>query len=153
MKLYLIQHGISEPKEVDPDRPLTMRGKDETRRMAEFIRSGVEAERILHSGKTRAKQTAEIFAEHLDLKEGVEAAEGLDPLEDPQLWAKRLEGEDRNLMLVGHLPHLSRLASLLLCGDPQREVIRFRNSGVVCLERDDQGRWSLQWMVTPEVVG
>ena len=56
-----------------------------------------------------------------------------------------------DLMLVGHLPFLSCLASLLLVGDPERSVIRFRNSGIVCLVRE-QGNWFLGWTVIPEIV-
>ncbi len=55
-------------------------------------------------------------------------------------------------MLVGHLPHLRRLASLLLVGDPEREIIRFRNGAIVCLVQGD-GHWLLQWVLTPELAG
>jgi phosphohistidine phosphatase len=55
-------------------------------------------------------------------------------------------------MLVGHLPHLSRLASWLLIGDPGKEILRFRNGGIVCLARAG-GRWLLQWILAPELVG
>jgi len=51
-------------------------------------------------------------------------------------------------MLVGHLPHLQRLAGLLLSGDAEREVIRFRNGGVICLEKTEQG-WAICWQVNP----
>jgi phosphohistidine phosphatase len=53
-------------------------------------------------------------------------------------------------MLVGHLPHLSRLASALLLGDPGREIVRFRMGAIVCLVRAE-GRWLLQWVLTPEL--
>jgi phosphohistidine phosphatase len=54
-------------------------------------------------------------------------------------------------MLVGHLPHLSRLAALLLAGDPERETVAFRNAGVVCLEGQG-GRFAVRWILTPELV-
>ncbi len=153
MRLYLVQHGIAKTKIEDPDRSLTDEGKQQTRRLAAFVQKSVAVNRILHSGKTRALQTARICAEFLRPRLGVETSKDLDPLDDPGIWAKRLADEKENLMLVGHLPHLSRLASLLLCGDPGIEPVAFRNSGVVCLERNAEGRWSLQWTVTPEVVG
>ena len=53
-------------------------------------------------------------------------------------------------MLVGHLPFMSRLASLLLAGEPEAGVVRFQTSGIVCLSRE-QGEWSLSWAVTPEL--
>jgi phosphohistidine phosphatase len=153
MKLYLIQHGIAKTKVEDPDRSLTDEGEEQTRKVARFIAPDVTVSRILHSGKIRARQTAQIFAEVLKTVDALETAKGLDPLDDPQIQAARLAEESGNWMLVGHLPHLNRLASLLLCGDPRREPIAFRNSGVVCLARDEEGKWSLQWAVTPEVVG
>ncbi len=55
-------------------------------------------------------------------------------------------------MLVGHLPHLSKLAGLLLTGSPDIEPIKFRMAGVLCLERDVKGKWALLWMLTPELV-
>ncbi len=54
-------------------------------------------------------------------------------------------------MLVGHLPHLSRLAALLLAEGPEREIIAFRNAGVVCLERQES-RFAVRWILTPELV-
>jgi phosphohistidine phosphatase len=55
------------------------------------------------------------------------------------------------LMLVGHLPHMARLASLLLTGNPNREVVRFRNATVVCLERVEAD-WVLLWAFGPDLV-
>jgi len=57
-----------------------------------------------------------------------------------------------NVMLVGHLPHLSRLSGLLISGDPDRKVIEFKNGGVVCLERDDEGNWSVVWIIIPQIL-
>jgi phosphohistidine phosphatase len=54
-------------------------------------------------------------------------------------------------MLVGHLPHLSRLAALLLADTPEREIVTFRNAGVVCLDRQGS-RFALRWILTPELV-
>ena len=59
-------------------------------------------------------------------------------------------GTDR-LMLVGHLPFLERLAGLLLVGDPERRIYRMQNAGILALERDDEGGWSIRWAVTPNL--
>jgi phosphohistidine phosphatase len=78
-------------------------------------------------------------------------------MDDPAVWAERLkymtDSANEDIMLVGHLPHLGRLASLLLAGDPERHVVSFRMAGVVCLERGENGNWSLKWMITPDVLG
>jgi phosphohistidine phosphatase len=54
-------------------------------------------------------------------------------------------------MLVGHLPFLSRLTSLLLVGDRTKEIIRFRNAGIICLIREED-QWLLGWVMTPDLV-
>ena len=155
MNLYLVQHGRSKSKEEDPDRPLTDRGEAEVRKTASHVAShaGIAVRRIVHSGKTRARQTAEILGEFLKPQGGVEAAEGLDPMADPGIWAAKTAGQTVDVMLVGHLPHLSRLASLLICGNAEIKVIDFKNGGIVCLNRDDEGDWTVGWIVVPEVVG
>ncbi len=113
--------------------------------------AGVRPASILHSGKTRAQQTAEIFAAHVEPAPGVHAVEGLDPRDEPDRIRERVEQADEPLMLVGHLPHLSRLAALLLADTPEREIIAFRSAGVVCLERQE-GRFAVRWILTPELV-
>jgi hypothetical protein len=49
------------------------------------------------------------------------------------------------------MPHLSKLASRLLCGDPDAGIVDFSNGGVVCLRSED-GRWSLQWSIPPSLL-
>jgi len=155
MYAYLIQHAEAKPEEEDPERSLTERGWHEARRVAGFLAgpAGVQVERIVHSGKTRARQTAEVLAEALRPRGGVHAADGLEPMADPQLWAARLQETEGDIALVGHLPHLARLASLLLCATPEREPVRFRYAGVACLERREFGAWSAGWMVIPAILG
>jgi phosphohistidine phosphatase len=55
-------------------------------------------------------------------------------------------------MLVGHLPHLSRLASLLLTGSADNAVINFKNSGFGCLERDEDNHWGITWILPPGIL-
>jgi phosphohistidine phosphatase len=105
----------------------------------------VTAERIVHSGKTRARQTAAAWGEALGVP--VEEADGLAPLDHPAIWATRVATPAGDLMLVGHLPHLAKLAGLLLAGDSDRPIIAFRQGGLVGLE-DGPARWSV-WLVLP----
>jgi phosphohistidine phosphatase len=153
MKAYLVQHAKALAKQQDPDRPLTDEGRAELSRVAAFAaHSGqVHIGRIWNSGKTRAAQSAQILADALMPPLGVRSAEEMDPGDPPHLWGERLPEMSQDVMLVGHMPHLSRLASLLLTGDPEREAVRFENGGIVCLEYDGQ-RWSLGWAVTPSLI-
>jgi hypothetical protein len=50
------------------------------------------------------------------------------------------------------MPHLRKLASLLLCGDRDTKIIDFQNSGVVHLRRSDKGVWTVRWIITPEII-
>lgn len=148
MRLYLVQHGEAKSEAEDPDRPLTERGADRVRRVAvSAVTAGlVTVERVVHSGRTRARQTAETWGQILGIP--VEAGEGLAPGDDPSVWAGRLEGGG-NLMLVGHLPHLAKLAALLLVGDADLPVVAFRNGALVGL-RQDGAYWSVFVLLPPE---
>lgn len=153
MPLYLVQHGKCLPREVDPDPPLSPEGRGEVRRIAEVAGGyGVTVSRILHSGKTRARETAEILAGILRPEEGVGEASGLNPLDDPSGWAAGADPAGR-VMLVGHLPFMERLAALMVTGSAARPVFRFQNGGIVCLDiypgtaRD----WVIRWALMPHV--
>ncbi len=150
MRLYLVRHAEAKSKDEDPERPLTVRGRKQVTGIATSLWNSGAApvKRILHSGKTRSLQTAEILTEHVAPKNGIRESDGLGPLEDPTIWAGRLSDLDEDLMLVGHLPHLGRLASLLLCGDEVEPVVAFAAAGTLCLERDETDNWTVQWMIT-----
>lgn len=151
MQVYLVQHGEAKPEAQDPTRPLTDRGREEVQRVAQHAAAlGLRIAEIRHSGKLRARQTAEILAGTLSPLHGIREMDGLAPADDPGRAKSEVEAAREPLMLVGHLPHLSRLASLLLVGDPGREIIRFRNGAIVCLVQAE-GRWLLQWVLTPEL--
>lgn len=151
MILYLVQHGKAKPKDEDPDRPLTDEGRREVESvMLLLMRYGaVTASRVVHSGKRRAQETAEIIATKLDAE--LEPSDALAPNDDPAVWVERLHGSQRDVVLVGHMPHLSRLASLLLTGDPEAEVVSFANGGVVALGLEE-GHWALKWAIPPAMV-
>lgn len=153
MLLYLVQHGRAKPKEEDPDRPLTDEGRREVDSVMLLMMQfgAITAPRIVHSGKLRARETAELIAAKIEAD--VEESDGLAPNDDPADWSHRLEEAPSDLVIVGHLPHLQRLASLLLCGDPEARTVGFANGGIVCLGRDEEsGRWSLRWAVPPALV-
>jgi phosphohistidine phosphatase len=150
MALLLVQHGKSLPKEVDPEQGLSKEGRSETGQIALAARERrVRISRIVQSGKKRAAQTAEIFASALQPSGGVQEGAGLNPLDDVAAFAEKIEASE-DLMLVGHLPFMERLASFLTTGSADRPVIRFQNSGIVCLEKaTDAGCWTIRWTLFP----
>ncbi len=64
----------------------------------------------------------------------------------------RLNEETKNIMLVGHLPHLSRLVSRLFGLERHQTLVRFQMGGVVKLDRDDARRWVLCWIFSRELL-
>jgi phosphohistidine phosphatase len=151
MKLYLVQHGEAKSEAEDPERSLTVRGEKETRKISEAARRlGIRPSKIFHSGKKRAGQTAEAIAGALNLTAQMD--QGLNPNDDIRPWVKRISGETGDLMIVGHLPFLEKLASFLVCGDEGARAVLFRYSAIVCLEKRGPGSWAVDWILKPEMV-
>jgi phosphohistidine phosphatase len=152
MHLYLVQHADALAEDIDPARPLSERGRADVERVAALLGRRLPAlSRILHSGKTRARQTAEILASTIAADVAIEQAHGLNPLDDTEPIVRRIDGSDDDIMLVGHLPFMARLASRLLVREPEAGVVAFRPGTVLCLEEED-GTWRVAWMVRPELL-
>ncbi len=153
LELYLVQHGRARAESEDPARSLTEEGRQEVARVAAFLEAaGIALDRIEHSGKLRARQTAEILAARLGPREGPMEVPGIAPDDDPAPLVSRLAEQTGSLMLVGHLPHLSRLVSLLVVGSPGTPIVQFHMGGVVRLDREPEGRWAVRWALAPEIV-
>jgi phosphohistidine phosphatase len=152
MAIYLSQHGRSAPKEVDPERGLTSEGRAEVERVAKTLAdAGISVDVILHSGKARAAQTADVLAAMLKPKEGVQPRKGIDPLDDVRSLADALP-TDGDEMYVGHLPFMERLISYLITGDADRRVVTFQNGGVVRLDWEAEAkRWVIGWTLFPNL--
>jgi phosphohistidine phosphatase len=147
MEAYLVQHGEANS---DEEKALSEKGRKDAERVAAALaRAGVGPAYIMHSNKLRAKQTAEIFAAALKPHGGAREMLGLAPTDNPKMAKEFLESAKEPVMLVGHLPHLARLSSLLLTGNADEETIKFKMAGVVCLVREE--RWKIKWVLTPEL--
>jgi len=153
MFLYLVQHAEAKREEEDPGRDLTEKGRIDIENVAHYMkRLNVQVRQIFHSGKTRAQSTALVLAQHLQPPAGVSEALGLAPLDDPEIWTGRIVKMDEDILLVGHLPHLARLAAILMSGDKERSVVNFQMGGVLRLRRMEAGQWAVDWMVVPEII-
>ncbi len=73
-------------------------------------------------------------------------------MDEPASWIERLSETKEDVMLVGHLPFLAKLAAALLSGDKEQTFVDFKMGGIVCLKRFDDGRWTLEWMIVPEMI-
>ena len=150
MALYLVQHGKSLPKDVDPDQGLSEEGITEVKRIAKVAKGyQVRVSLIQHSGKKRARQTAEIFASALNPPGGIGESAGLNPLDDVTAVATTFDNKD-DIMWVGHLPFMARLTSYLIAGSIETPVFKFQNGGILCLDKDtDSMSWIIKWSLMP----
>ena len=149
MKVYLIQHAHAVPKQDDPARPLSEEGKNAIRKTAEVLKSlNLDISEIRHSSKLRARQTAQIVGEVLQKNGSVKESDGLAPTDPITPLVEELNKASQSIMLIGHMPHLGRLASRLLLGDEEHEPVAFHNAGVVCLGKNEEG-WQIEWMLPP----
>lgn len=152
MKLYLVQHAEAKTEEQDPERSITPKGRQDTIRIAEMAQNaGLKVSEIRHSGKTRAKQTAGILGQYIEVADGVREVAGIGPVDDVKPVADEITAGDKDLMLVGHLPFMERIAGYMITGDADHKVIDFHNAGLVCLKRDREA-WIVDWIVTPDII-
>ncbi len=154
MRVYLVQHAEAVPAEENPDRPLSEKGRNDVQRVASFLARSVHVGRIVHSPKARARDTAVLLAQVLGPGGVVEeAVSGLAPDDATDGLAEAIAGWSEDVIVVGHLPFMGRLASRLAAGSEEANVAAFQPGTVVCLERADDGGWTLAWMVRPELLG
>jgi len=155
MNIYLVQHGKAVSKEEDPKKPLSDKGVEDIRKTAAFLKKTgvIRLESIFHSGKTRARQTAEILGSILLPGRTAQEQTGLSPLDDVSIIAEEIKKLPNDAMFVGHLPHLGRLTSHLTTGSISSSFVGFQQGGVVCLKHDhvEEG-WMIAWMLVPEII-
>lgn len=153
MRLYLIQHGEATSEEANPSRPLTEKGSRDVEKIASFLKqAGIGSVPIRHSGKLRARQTAEIIAASLGSAAQVREAGNLSPNDPVRNLVEETQKMTADLMIVGHLPFLGKLASALLTGSESLNPVAFRQGGVVCLQRTEGMPWQVAWMVIPDIL-
>jgi phosphohistidine phosphatase len=143
--LYLVHHGDTVGPDVDPARPLSIRGIEASEALAGAAAArGTRPAVVWHSGKLRAKQTAEIYRRACNALAACSATRDLQPDDPPRWMRERLRGEPGDVMIVGHFPHLPRLLAEL-CGINDVPVT-FPPHGLVALSSDDEGEtWSEEW--------
>ena len=150
MAIFLVQHGLSLPKDQDPEKGLSDQGRADTIRIAEVAKTyEIPVSKIVHSGKKRAEQTADIFNETLGVESSCERIDGINPLDDVTQFAAHIEPRS-NEMVVGHLPFMERLVGYLTAGSVDLRVYKFQNSGIVCLDRE-AGDWFIKWTLNPNI--
>jgi phosphohistidine phosphatase len=153
MKLYLVQHGEACAKEINPERPLTDQGEEDIDRIAALLkRAGIQVDRVIHSGKRRAIQTAERLGNAIAPGVDLETSGLMNPNDNPNAFDWQSESWNKDTLLVGHLPFMAKLVSHLLIKDENKLITAFQPGSVVCLEHDSNERWQINWMIRPELL-
>jgi len=144
--IYLVHHGDAVGADIDAQRPLSGVGRAHVDRLAaDALARGVKPAAIWHSGKLRARQTAEAFLRVCNPLAEYSAIRGLQP-GDPAAWIHdRLGGEVRDVMLVGHMPHMPRLLTLLVTGR-DAPLLDFPLHGLVAIE-PAAGKYEERWRI------
>jgi phosphohistidine phosphatase len=148
MNVYLIRHGDAVSAAENAERPLSALGRQQAAHAARaIVEHDAAVLQIYHSGILRARQTAEIICQMLDLDPApvVEPYAGLLPEDDPAIVSAELDGLDHSIALVGHLPYMRRLAGLLVYGDPETAAVDFLPATVLCCSRFGE-RWKINWI-------
>jgi phosphohistidine phosphatase len=152
MTIFLVQHGKCLSKAQDPEKGLSEQGGDDVRRIAQVASNyGIVVDEVLHSGKKRAQQTADIMAEALGPTKGVRAVDGINPLDDALSYAETLDFSSQ-CMIVGHLPFLEKLAAYLVTGQQQYPIFQLQNGGILCLGRyTGSQQVVVKWALMPNI--
>lgn len=150
MHLYLVHHGDAVGPDLDSRRPLSATGRNAVERLArEAGARGAKPDVIWHSGKLRARQTAEAFRRACNPFAEIAASRDLQPDDNPEWMRDRLRGETRDILVAGHFPHLPRLFALLTAGAADAPQVTFPPHGAVALVSDDAGEtWREAWRLS-----
>lgn len=115
MELILWRHADAEEGEPDLARKLTGKGKRQAKRMARWLHGYLPKDvRVISSPASRTRQTADALHLHYEIAD--EIAPGCTPQQ--MLKAAGWPAGDATIVLVGHNPAISELASLLLASKP-----------------------------------
>jgi len=150
MQIYLIRHAHAEDGVDDALRPLSAKGRRQIGKMAAHLKQGglLQTEEFWHSPLVRARRTAELLAGRLLGQARFVEVAGLAPGADPAMLALRLNGCRRPVALVGHEPHLSTLATLLVAGRVTAPAVVMKKCAVLALKRTGS-RWAVRWLLSP----
>ena len=149
MQVVLVHHADAVGPGDDPQRSLSANGRAQADTLAaQASEAGCRPDAIWHSGKLRARQTAEAFLRACNPSADFRMVRGLHPGDPPEWMRDEIAAESRSVMVVGHMPQIAALARVL-CPDLEP----FPLHGLIALERDERGQLSESWRAQPMDVG
>lgn len=161
MNIYIIRHAIAIDEGTegfeDSERPLTDNGRKKMRQIARGLRAlGVGVDLIISSPYVRARETADVLADVLRMKQKAAISENLLPLGDPDLLISEINEKYSvdSIAIVGHEPNLSTLTGLLI-SENAKVSMTYKKGGVCKLTTDDlhhSRTATLEWLLTPKML-
>lgn len=152
MRLYLVQHADAVSKDTHPLRPLSDKGLKDAIKMAAFLHgAAVLVDQVVHSGKLRAEETANVLSKTVWLGQTPEVFDGIEPKDSTDHLYNAALTAGGDLMVVGHMPFMGRMAARCLTGREDGAAVRFEPGSVLCLERQED-RWALEWFAKPSMM-
>ena len=162
MRLFLLRHAEAAPGAKEALCELTPYGIKSLEQLADFLKNKrlIKVAEIRHSPWVRARQTARHFKKLTDIKAETREVPLLDPFADFRILADIVASADENLLLVGHQPNLSMLASYLLTRESRLDLLNIKKAGFLCLEKVERKNaknnlhdvWQLRWMFVPRLL-
>jgi phosphohistidine phosphatase len=138
--VLLVHHQAAVGPKDDSRQPLSLVGRATADALAaDAAARGVRPAAIWHSGKLRAKETAEAFWRACNPLATFSAVRGLLPGDPPEWIRDQLLAEDAPVIVVGHMPHLGRLLATMV-----EAAAEFPPHGMVCALRVDNA-WRELW--------
>lgn len=149
MRLYLVQHADAVSKDTQPLRPLSDKGLQDATNMAAFLSgAAIRVDQVVHSGKLRAEETANVLSNTVWPGQTPEAFDGIMPTDSTDHLLNSALTAGGDMMVVGHMPFMGRMAARCLTGREDGMDIDFEPGAVLCLERRDES-WALDWFIKP----
>jgi phosphohistidine phosphatase len=145
-----MQHALAYPTEENPERPLSPAGVVQAKAAARGLkRLGLGFDLIVASPERRAQQTAALIAEGVRFPySDILTTETVLPDRPPQELLELLQKEpaECRILVVGHLPHLVKLASTLLRGGE----LQIENAGLTCFTLAEASQARLEFHLRSE---
>jgi phosphohistidine phosphatase len=162
MKLVIVRHADAGDAEEfakttgkdDALRPLTDKGIEQTKSIADGLRKLVPScDLIVSSPYTRAQQTAEILIKAYEQR-ATDTTAVLEPAATPSDFVEWMSDHHNAdvVMIVGHEPHLSTLATWLMAAIPGSRIeLKKAGACLLAFEGDlEKGKGMLQWLMGPK---
>jgi phosphohistidine phosphatase len=127
--IWLLRHGDAEDGSPDSERPLTEKGREQSRAVGAALKAlGVEIDACLTSPKVRAAETARLACEPLGVEPQLEPKLAGGPFDAEALAA----GLGDDVLLVGHDPDFSMAVHSLTGAQ-----VRMKKGGLAGIEKGE----------------